>query len=85
MPVKYNPRSVNNKLLLSPQGHVKSLLEENFKPQMEFVLRDPILFGDYKNALDESEPRLYEDIQDYEAAKALFQEVQFYSLSIIAD
>ena len=42
---------------------------------MEFVLRDPILFGDYKNALDESEPRLYEDIQDFEAAKALFQEV----------
>jgi hypothetical protein len=25
--------------------------------------------------MDESEPRLYEDIQDYEAAKALFQEV----------
>jgi dynein heavy chain len=38
-------------------------------------MRDPVLFGDYKNALEESEPRLYEDIQDFEAAKALFLEV----------
>ena len=36
---------------------------------MDYVMRDPVLFGDYKNALDESEPRLYEDIQDFEAAK----------------
>ncbi|ELU10552.1 hypothetical protein CAPTEDRAFT_221643 [Capitella teleta] len=56
-------------------GHVKTLLEDNFKPQLDFVLRDPILFGDFKNALEESEPRLYEDIQDFEAAKALFQEI----------
>lgn len=54
---------------------MKTLLEDNFKPQLDFVLRDPILFGDFKNALEESEPRLYEDIQDFEAAKALFQEV----------
>ncbi len=54
---------------------MKVLLEEHFKPHLEFTLRDPLLYGDYKNALDESEPRLYEDIQDFEAAKALFQEV----------
>ena len=54
---------------------MKELLEENFKPQLEYVLRDPVLFGDYRTALEESEPRLYEDIQDFEAAKALFQEV----------
>lgn len=34
-----------------------------------------MLFGDFRTALDEGEPRLYEDIQDYEAAQALFQEV----------
>ena len=39
-------------------------------------MRDPSLFGDYRTALEESEPRLYEDIQDYDAAKALFQEVR---------
>ena len=49
---------------------------------MEYILRDPILFGDYRTALEESEPRLYEDIQDFEAAKALFQEVCIYGLFI---
>ena len=38
-------------------------------------MRDPLLFGDYRNTLEDSEARLYEDIQDFEAAKALFQEV----------
>lgn len=36
-------------------------------------MRDPILFGDFRMALQEEETRIYEDIQDYEAAKALFQ------------
>jgi len=38
-------------------------------------VRDPILFGDYMSTFEENEPRLYEDIQDFDAAKALFQEV----------
>lgn len=40
---------------------------------MDVVLKDPILFGDYRCALSETEPRVYEDIQDYDASKALFQ------------
>lgn len=40
-----------------------------------YVCKDPILFGDYRTALDENEPRLYEDIIDYDNAKALFTEV----------
>lgn len=58
---------VNNK--------TKELLEENFKPYAENAMRSPILYGDYRTALEESEPRLYEDIQDYDACKALFQEI----------
>ena len=54
---------------------MKLLLEENFKTATEFVLRNPCLYGDFRTAMEESEPRLYEDIQDYDAAKALFQEV----------
>lgn len=41
----------------------------------EYVLRDPLLFGDYRNALDEEEVRYYEDLLDYEAVYFLFQEV----------
>ncbi|XP_077995609.1 dynein axonemal heavy chain 10-like isoform X2 [Glandiceps talaboti] len=54
---------------------MKSIVEEHFKEYQESALRDPVLFGDYRSALDEGEVRLYEDIQDYDAAKALFQEI----------
>ncbi|XP_074525804.1 dynein axonemal heavy chain 10 [Halichoeres trimaculatus] len=57
------------------QGHIKNLVEEHFKSDMEAVMRDPILFGDYRTALSETEPRVYEDMQDYDASKALFQEI----------
>ncbi|XP_035496799.2 dynein axonemal heavy chain 10-like [Scophthalmus maximus] len=57
------------------QGHIKNLIEEHFNSDMEAVIRDPILFGDYRTALRESEPRVYEDILDYDASKALFQEL----------
>ena len=60
------------------------LLDDNFKTATEFVLRNPCLYGDFRTALDESEPRLYEDIQDYDAAKALFQEVIIYIFIAIA-
>ena len=55
---------------------MQGLLEESFKEHMEFIMRDPVLFGDYKNALEEAEPRLYEDLQDFDSCKALFQEVR---------
>uniref|UniRef100_A0A4W5NCU9 Dynein axonemal heavy chain 10 n=1 Tax=Hucho hucho TaxID=62062 RepID=A0A4W5NCU9_9TELE len=57
------------------QGHIKNLIDEHFKSDLESAMRDPILFGDYRTALNESEPRVYEDIQDYDASKALFQEI----------
>uniref|UniRef100_A0A8D3BG74 AAA+ ATPase domain-containing protein n=1 Tax=Scophthalmus maximus TaxID=52904 RepID=A0A8D3BG74_SCOMX len=57
------------------QGHIKNLIEEHFKSDMEAVIRDPILFGDYRTALSETEPRVYEDILDFDASKALFQEI----------
>lgn len=41
--------------------------------------KDPLLYGDYRTALTPEQPRVYEDIQDYQAAKALFEEA---SLSI---
>lgn len=46
---------------------------EHFHDDVEVVMRDPILFGDFRMALHDEETRIYEDIQDYEAAKALFQ------------
>ena len=67
------------------QGLIKALLEENFAKELEYSMKEPILFGDYRNALEESEPRLYEDIQDYDAAKALFTEVAHCLVWILYD
>jgi len=60
------------------QKMLSSLIEEEFAEHKEYVLRDPVLFGDYKNVFEENEPRLYEDIQDFDAARALFQEVRWH-------
>lgn len=57
---------------LQVQGHIKNLIEEHFRSDLDSAMRDPILFGDYRTAL-KSEPRVYEDILDYDASKALFQ------------
>ena len=56
---------------------MKTLIDDEpeFKPTSNYVFRDPILFGDYRNALEMGEPRIYEDLQDYEASKALFEQV----------
>lgn len=48
-------------------------MDEHFNSDMEAVMTDPILFGDYSNALAETELRVYEDVLDYEASKILFQ------------
>ena len=55
--------------------------QPTLKPHTEIIFRQPSLYGDYRTALDMGEPRIYEDIQDYEAAKSLFEEVTIPSLS----
>jgi len=54
---------------------LKSLLQEHFSEHTENALRDPLLYGDYRTALNPDVPRIYEDIQDFDAAKGLFEEV----------
>ncbi|KAE8635010.1 hypothetical protein XENTR_v10002490 [Xenopus tropicalis] len=71
----FHDRLVNEEDKLVVQGHIKHLIEEHFQASLEHATRDPILFGDYRTGMSEGEPRVYEDIQDYEAAKALFQEI----------
>ena len=68
---------------LISQGYVNELVEQNFTNHLDLVNREPILFGDYRNALTE-DPRLYEDIVDYEAAKAVFDEVRVDLFSLLA-
>ncbi|KAH8257767.1 hypothetical protein KR038_000855 [Drosophila bunnanda] len=41
----------------------------------DYVLRDPLLFGDFRNFTNESEPRLYEDLLDFNSVFSLFTEI----------
>jgi dynein heavy chain len=54
---------------------IKKRLEENFPGDLEYIMRDPLLFGDYRNAMNGGGPRIYEDLLDYDAIYYLFQEV----------
>ncbi|XP_054248884.1 dynein axonemal heavy chain 10 [Indicator indicator] len=71
----FHDRLINEADKALVQGHIQKLIEENFKDDLEQAMREPILFGDFRTALSEDEPRIYEDIQDYDAAKAVFQEI----------
>ncbi|XP_073442216.1 dynein axonemal heavy chain 10 [Dendrobates tinctorius] len=71
----FHDRLINENDKTVVQGHIQSLIEEHFKADLDNAMRDPILFGDYRTAMNEGEPRVYEDIQDYDAAKALIQEI----------
>ncbi|NXX13493.1 DYH10 protein, partial [Podargus strigoides] len=71
----FHDRLINEADKALVQDHIKNLIEENFNDDLEQAMRDPILFGDFRTTLSEGEPRIYEDIQDYDAAKALFQEI----------
>ncbi|XP_004690685.2 PREDICTED: dynein heavy chain 10, axonemal [Condylura cristata] len=71
----FHDRLINETDKQLVQSHIEHLVTEHFPGDVEAVMRDPILFGDFRMALQEEEARIYEDIQDYEAAKALFQEI----------
>lgn len=41
----------------------------------DYIMRNPLLFGDYRNAMNEDEPRYYEDLLDYNVIYFLLQEI----------
>ncbi|KAF7232413.1 hypothetical protein EG68_10797, partial [Paragonimus skrjabini miyazakii] len=48
-----------------------------FSDEVNYASMDPILFGDYWAAASEEDPRLYEDMQDYDVCKAIVEELLF--------
>lgn len=54
---------------------MKKRIEKHFPEDREFIMRDPLLFGDYRNAMNLDGSRIYEDLLDYDAIYYLFQEV----------
>ncbi|XP_029347339.1 dynein heavy chain 10, axonemal-like [Acyrthosiphon pisum] len=58
------------------ERHLTQELESYFPSQVEYVLRDPLLFGDCRNAISaNNQIRIYEDLIDYDSVFYLFQEI----------
>ncbi|KAF6216101.1 hypothetical protein GE061_000439 [Apolygus lucorum] len=55
--------------------YMKDEIAARFPECLKYVMRDPLLFGDFRNAMIKSEPRRYEDLLDYEAVFHLFTEI----------
>lgn len=56
---------------------ISEILEEYFPNEKDEVLINPLIFGDFKNALDtENLIRLYEDYKTYDVVKKIFEEVR---------
>ncbi len=52
-------------------------LTKNFvlKNYLYYLFRKPILYADYRTALQEDEPKIYEDLEDYQTIRSIFEEI----------
>ncbi|GAB1860436.1 Dynein heavy chain 10, axonemal [Camponotus japonicus] len=68
--------SVQDESLIIDQLKEKIQNYWELEPEViQYSLRDPMLYGDFRNACNEDEPRFYEDLLDYEAVYSLFLEI----------
>lgn len=44
-------------------------------PLNEYIMRDPLLFGDFRHGVVDEDERIYEDLLDYTAVMHLFREI----------
>ena len=54
---------------------VAKFVNEIFPSQEQYVMKNPILYGDFRFALQEESSRLYEDLLDFEAVRSIFLEI----------
>eukprot|EP00002_Diphylleia_rotans_P017763 TRINITY_DN3442_c0_g1_i2.p1 TRINITY_DN3442_c0_g1~~TRINITY_DN3442_c0_g1_i2.p1 ORF type:complete len:3137 (-),score=716.67 TRINITY_DN3442_c0_g1_i2:70-9480(-) len=57
------------------QEKLNEIVKANFDEDYEIVAADPILFGDFRNVMNKEDPSIYEDLQDYDHIKPIFEEV----------
>ncbi|XP_011310250.1 dynein heavy chain 10, axonemal [Fopius arisanus] len=73
-------RLINDEDQALVRGHLEVKIKatevwEDEEEIIDYILRDPLLFGDFRNACSEEDPRFYEDVLDYEAVYSLFMEI----------
>lgn len=56
-------------------GLLEKLVKQHWPAAAAAALQAPLLFGDFKDALNPEKPRMYEDLQDFAATKKIFDGV----------
>jgi dynein heavy chain len=59
--------------ILSSRNDKKDSISD--MPPNQFIMRDPLLFGDFRHGVVDEEERTYEDLLDYTACMHLFKEI----------
>jgi dynein heavy chain len=54
---------------------ISKLVLKNFEADEEFIMKSPILYGDFRHALQDETVRLYEDLLDFTAVRSILLEV----------
>ncbi|TPX37396.1 hypothetical protein SeMB42_g06902, partial [Synchytrium endobioticum] len=54
---------------------IDGLVEQTFNSDVSYINRNPILFGDFRHAMQEANARLYEDLLDFTAVRSIYQEI----------
>ncbi|KAH6585240.1 hypothetical protein BASA61_006968 [Batrachochytrium salamandrivorans] len=54
---------------------INTLVLDNFEADEEYITKDPVLFGDFRHALQEDVARLYEDLLDFTAVRSIFLDI----------
>ncbi len=57
------------------QNTIGELVSEYFETESDHVMKNPILFGNYRHTMSNENARLYEDVLDYQAIRPIFQEI----------
>ncbi|XP_073386148.1 dynein-1-alpha heavy chain, flagellar inner arm I1 complex isoform X3 [Physcomitrium patens] len=60
---------------------IEAIIREKFDSVADEVLANPIVYGDYRNVLKPTEPRLYEDLSSYDLIRPWMEEaIEEYNL-----
>ncbi|TPX31992.1 hypothetical protein SmJEL517_g04802 [Synchytrium microbalum] len=54
---------------------IDGLVDQTFSSDVAYVNRNPILFGDFRHAMQEDSAKLYEDLLDFTAVRSIYQEI----------
>jgi dynein heavy chain len=56
-------------------GLITKLIGSTWPECKEEAVKSPLLFGDFRNTLDTTQPRLYEDVESFDTCKAIFDKI----------